>query len=267
METIQKKTWHDVKIEGRYRLLYKVGNSQGAAAFGGYHLPVYPNPFTGQKTFLKNADGKPLNGYMIDRTAKVYHPDDDINIKYLISWLICHPEVRLEGIKNVDETILKKKITSTKITLICMDGNEMDKFEEEDYIDKLIGVLSLDLGTNAVSLAKLRHVLAYLDMTYREPRFEGKAEKSALRSRLKTFVRGSYENAKSVNNALENIDLAQSIYEFKEMVRTKVIEMENGVYKYNKAPLGTAFDTVNVFFQNHPEVKAEVQSKLYNIIK
>ena len=116
-ETIKKQTWHDLPIKGRYRLKYKVGNSQGPSAFGGYHLPVYANPFTGQKTYLKNADGKPLNGYMIDKVAKVFHPDDDINEKYLISWMICHPEVKLEGFKDVPKEIMSKKIDSSKFLL------------------------------------------------------------------------------------------------------------------------------------------------------
>lgn len=263
METTTKKqTWHDLEIKGNYRLIYKVGNSQGPSAFGGFHLPIYANPFTGQKTFLKNADGKPMNGYMIDKIAKMLHPDNDINQKYLVSWLICHPEVKLEGFKDVAPKILEKK-KSSKITLICLDVNELDKFQEEDYIDKTIGVLSLDIGTHSVSLLKLRYIMAYLGLPYREPRYEEKGEKSALRSKLKSFVRSSYENAQAVNEAIDKIEDAQNIFEFKELIRTKTITLENGVYQFNRAPIGTDFSGVNSFFENHPEVKTEVLSKLY----
>lgn len=263
METVTKqKTWHDIEIKGRWRLIYKVGNSQGPSAFGGYHLPVYPNPFTGQKTFLKNADGRPLNGYLIDRIMKIYHPENDVNENYLINWLICHPEVKIEGIKDVDPKILAKKKAS-KITLVCLDVNELDKFEEEDYQDKLIGLLSLDLGKNMISLIKLRYIMAYIGIAYREPRFEEKGEKSALRSKLKSYVRSSYENAQAVNDAIDNIDMAQNVYEFKELVRTKILVLSNGVYKFQNATVGTNFDTVSSFFENHPEVKTEALSKLY----
>jgi len=263
METTTKKqTWHDFDIKGNYRLVYKVGNSQGPSAFGGYHLPVYANPFTGQKTFLKNADGKPMNGHMIDKIATKLHPDNDVNQKYLVSWLICHPEVNLEGFKDVPQKILDKKKTS-KITLICLDVNELDKFQDEEYIDKTIGQLSLDFGTHSISLIKLRYIMAYLDLAYREPRYEEKGEKSALRSKLKSYVRSSYENATNVNQAIEKIEDAQNVYEFKELVRTKTITLENGVYKFNRAPLGTNFDGVNAFFENHPEVRTEALAKLY----
>ena len=46
---------------------------------------------------------------MIDRTLKVFEPEEDENQKLLISWLICHPEVIIEGVKDLDEEILKKK--------------------------------------------------------------------------------------------------------------------------------------------------------------
>jgi hypothetical protein len=263
VETMKSKpTWHNVPIKGNWRLIYKVGNSQGSSAFGGYHLPVYPNPFTSQKTYLKNADDKALNGYLIDKVAKMLKPDEDVNEKHLVSWLICHPEVKLKGINDVDQEILSKK-RSSKITLECLDINEMDKFQEEDYIDKLIGLLTLDFGKNALSILKIRYVMAYLGMTYREPRYEGNVEKSALRSRLKSFAKSSYENAELVNGAITDMDDAQNMYEFKELVRLKILNMINGVYKFQNAPIGSDYASVNAFFSNHPEVKTEVLARLY----
>lgn len=263
IEVKPKATWHDIEIKGRWRLIYAVGNSQGPSAFGGYHLSVYPNPFTGQQTYLKNVDGKALNGYLIDKIAKVHKPDEDPNTKYLISWLIAHPEVNLEGIKDVPEEILKRKLNG-KITLIALDQDQANKFEEEDYQDKLVGLLSLDHGKNAVGIEKLRHILAYLNMTYFDSRYEGEAEKKALRSKLKSYVRDSYKNAQEVNKAIDDIKEAQSVYEFKEMVRLRILDFNNNMFKFNSAPLGSSYDTVRLFFENHPEIKAEALSKLYS---
>jgi hypothetical protein len=264
METLKElkknKTWHNVPLKGRWRLVYKVTNSQGPSAFGGYHLPVYPNPFTGQKTFLKNADEKALNGYLIDKIAKVLKPEENINEEYLVSWLICHPEVNLEGIKDLDPKILETKRAS-KITLMCLEIDELGKYEEEDYIDKVIGLLTLEGGAKAIGLSRIRYILAYLGQSYREPRYEGSAEKSALRSRLKNFARSSYKNAEDVNRAIANIDEGKNLYHFKEFVRLKTINMVNGIYKFNNAPLGTDFASVNATFNNHPEIKNEILMK------
>lgn len=261
----RQKTWHEHDIKGRYRLLYKVTNSQGI--FGGFHLPVYANPFTKQKTFLKNADGLALNGHLIDRPSKMLDPDLDPNIKYLVSWLICHPQVRLEGFpkEDIDEKILSTKKGNTKVKLVCMDHQESAKFEQEDFQDKLIGILSLDLGKNMISLAKSRYLLAYLNMPYRDPRFADSeiSERRALRSKLKTHVRASYENAVMVQEAIDNLEEAQRIYEFKELVRLKILNLVNGLYKFQNATLGTSYDSVNAFFENHPEVRAEALSILY----
>lgn len=262
METTRQRTWHDVEIKGKWRLEYTVGNSQGSAAFGGYHLPIYPNPFTGQKTFLKNVDNKAIKGYLIDKINTPFNPDTDGNHKYLISWLICHPEVRVEGVNDLPQEILSKK-KGSKIRLVYLDFEELNKFEEEDYIDKLIGLLSLDLGKNMISLAKLRYILAYLDLPYREPRYEVTAEKKALRSKLKSWVRKSHANAKAVNSAIENMDDAQNAYEFKELIREKILTPHFGVYKFRQTPIGGSLEAVTTFFNAHPEVKTEALTLLH----
>jgi len=262
------KVWHDVQIKGQWRLVYRVDNSQGVTAFGGYQLPIYANPFTGEKTYLRDVDRRALTGYMIDRIVKVLNPDESENDRLLISWLICHPEVTVMNVKGLDPIILKKKI-SDKITLVNLDFEEADKLDEEDYIDKLIGLLSLDNGTKAIGLVKLRYIMAHCGLSYREPRFEqdGEAEKKALRSRLKNYARKSIENAREINDVLSHMNDAQDTYEFKEMVRLKVLEFVNGVYKIGGVPAGTSQETVTVFFTNHPEVKTEALSQLYRKLK
>lgn len=259
----EPKRWHNVEIKGQWLLTYTVKNSQGATAFGGYQLSPYANPFTGEKTFLRNVDRQAFTGYMIDRLVKRLDPSNNENDRLVISWLICHPEVEVVGVKNLDKVILAKK-AATSIKLTYSDYQEVDRLEEEDYIDKLVGVISFDAGKNALSTSKLRYILAYLNMTYRDPRFEDESsEKKALRSRLKSYARKSMECAKEIYRAIDNINDAQDVYEFKEMVRTKVLTMEHSIYKFRRTPIGSNFETVNVFFQNHPEVKTEACSELY----
>lgn len=263
METQTQKTWHDVDIKGKWVLTYKVGNSQGPEAFGGYHLPVYPNPFTGQTTYLRNVDKKALNGYLIDKLAKPFDPEENPNQKLLISWLICHPEVKLKGVKNIDETILKKKITS-KITLEWINSNVMEELDQEYYQDKLIGTISADSNKGGLSLMKMRYVLAFLNLPYRDLRFakDYSAEKKSLRSKLSSTIRNSYDSAKRVGHAIDNMDSAEKAYIFKEIVRTKVIELKHGIYYYNDTPVGGNQVAVIEFMENHPELKAEIISKI-----
>jgi len=256
------KQWHTVEIKGNWKLTYRVGNSQGASAFGGYHLGIFANPYNGQKTFLRNVDNQSLQGLMVDKLVRTLHPDKNENEKLLISWLICHPEVTVVGVPNLDQKILNKK-TKGKLTLTYVDFEELGKLDEDDYIDKLIGLLSLDKGTNALSLSKIRYVMAYLNMPYRDGRYDAITEKKSLRSKLKTFARSGISSAKLVNKAIGDLGLAQDTYEFKELVRLRVLVFTVGIYRFNNTPIGGDMASVFTFFDSHPEVKTEALTLLY----
>lgn len=262
MDTILKKTWHDVKIRGVWKLVYIVGNSQGPSAFGGKHLPTYPNPFTGQKTYLRNVDDMTLTGHMVDKVIRLLHPEENENERLLISWLICHPDVIVEGVKDLDEKIIRAK-RDNKVKLICITDNELEEFDNQDFIDKIIGRISLENGKGSIGIDRLRYVLAYLNMAYTDPRFEGVAEKKSLRSKLKNYVRKDLANAKQVSDALENINVAQDLYEFKEMVRLHILKVTGGVFRFNGIPLGSNADSVLSFLMANVDVKTEILAQLY----
>jgi hypothetical protein len=268
MEAIQQeqKTWHSVAINGKWKLDYKVSNPMGPTAFGGKHLSAYPNPFTRQKTYLKGVNGEPLSGLMIDKITRKLFPDNNPEDLNLIHWLLCHPEVKIKGVKDLDQKIIDSK-GSTKITLTCLDYVEMNEIDEEDFVDRINGRLSLDGGKESIGLEKIRYVLARLGQSYREVRFEGAAEKKFLRSKLKSYVRKSYDNAKNVEKAINDLENSKDYFEFKEMVKHGILVLNNGLYKYNDTPLGGSFDAVKLSFTNSPEVKMELTRQLYLIIK
>ena len=266
METIEKKKWHSVDIVGKWKLMYTVRNSQGSTAFGGKHLGSFKNPYTGEKTYLRNVDNQTLRGMMIDKLVMNLKPDEDENDKLKISWMICHPEVIVRGVPNLDEEILKKK-TGRKIELICLDYVEIEKIDEDDYIDRLLGRLSLEGGPQAIGLEKIKFIMAALGMNYNIPRSTAQIEKKTLRSKLKAFSRKSIANSKLVNQAIEEMDESREHYLFKEMVRMRVLELSNGVYKFNNVPVGSSFERSQEFFNNHPEVKTEAIERLANLKK
>ena len=266
--TKTKPQWHDVIIAGKWRLNYKVRNSQGPQAFGGFHLPNYASPFDHTYVRLRNVNFQALGGYMIDSISKNFKPDDNPNQKLLISWMICHPFVNIEGVRDLDPAILKAKENNDgKITLTCLDYVEIIELDEEDYIDRIIGNLSQDKGIHAIGIKRLKYIMAQLNLPYSIPRFEADVERKALRSKLKSFVRKSIDNAKLVNSIINNIGIAKSQYEFKEMARLKLITYDNGLYKFNNVPLGESFETVELFFENHPEVRTAAVNKLYKILE
>lgn len=270
METLQsrtKKKWHNIDIQGNWILTYTVRNNMGAQAFGGVHIGTYKSPFDGSKVYRRSVDNKPLMGFMMDKLSIKLDPDNNEDHKLLISFLICSPEVQLEGFKKgtIDPIILKSK-TGTKITLTCKDYVEFEEIEEEDYIDKIIGRLSLDNGKYSIGIDRLREILAYLNMSYRDNRFKGESEKKALRSKLKTWTRKSYENAKKVQLAIDSTEEAKGRFQFKEMLKHNVIVDFGGSYKYNNIALGSSYESVSAFFDNHPEVKTEAIQELYSII-
>jgi len=267
MEVAQKqKVWHNVEITGRWLLTYEIKNNQGPMAFGGKHLSPYPNPYTQQKTWRKSVNGTALNGLMMDRLSKIYLPDEYPQDKLDVNWLIMHPEVKVEGVKDLDPKIVSAK-TGMQITLKCLDYVVMQDIEDEDFIDRVIGRLTLDGGTQAIGLEKLRYVLAALGQSYYDNRYEGAAEKKMLRSKLKTWTRKSIENARLVQEAIDSMDESQDNYYFKEMLRFKVLVPSNGVYKFQNTPIGANESAVNAFFSNHPDTKAAAMEALMKLLK
>ncbi len=262
----EKKVWHSVNITGNWKLDYRVDNNMGPTAFGGKHIGIYQNPFNMTKTYLKGVNGEALSGYIINKITQRLYPDKNPDEYNLISWLICHPEIVIKGVKNLDQQILDSK-TGNKITLTCLDYVEIQEIDKEDFIDRINGRLSLDGGPKAIGLEKIRYVLAQLGLSYMEARFEGKGEKKFLRSKLKTFVRKSYANAKRADKAINDIQGSKDYFEFKEMIRLKILVLSNGLYKFNETPIGATYDSVRVFYENHPEVEMETTKQLYALIK
>lgn len=261
MSTQTKKQWHDIDIKGRWKIIYKYGNSNGPEAFGGKHLGTYKSPFDGTKVYRRSVDDKALNGFMIDKLAISLNPDTNRDHLYLISWLICHPEVLVEGVPKLNKKIIDSK-EGRKVVLKCVDYVEMAEIDEDDYIDKIIGRLVQDTGVNSIGLDRLRHVLAGLNMAYVDTRFTGDAEKKALRSKLKTFTRSNIENAKKVSSAITHLDESKNRFLFKEMLKHNVLDDFGGLYKFNNVPVGTSYEKVLEFFNDNPEVKAEILQEL-----
>lgn len=252
-----ERKWHDIDIRGKWKLIYKVSNTIGPEAFGGKHLGTYGSPFDGSKVFRRSVDDTRLMGYMVDKLAIDFDPDNNLDHKYIINFLICHPEVNIEGVENVHPKILAAK-ESNKLTLKCLDYIAEKELDNEDYIDKIIGRLSLDGGKNSIGIDNLRNILAALNMSYRDSRFTGDTEKKALRSKLKTFTRKSFDNAKLVQKAIDNLEGSKDRFRFKEMLKHHVIEDIGGQFKFNNVPLGSSYERVQSFMSDHPEIKSEM---------
>lgn len=255
MESTTKRQWHNVDIQGRWLLTYKVSNTLGVDAFGGKHLGLYESPFDGTTVYRRSVNDKPLNGFMMDKLGIQLYPDESLDHKYLINWLICHPEVLLEGVKDVPERVLKAK-TGNKITLKCLDTFDLEKLDDEDFVDKVIGNIM------EINIEKLRWILAAVDQPYVDSRFTGIPEKKALRSKLKSYTRTSIENAKAVKKAIEDLDTSKEYWLFKEMLKFKVLSEVGGQYKFNNVGVGSTYDRVQSFWMNNPEVKAEALALL-----
>jgi hypothetical protein len=263
-----KRQWHDIKIEGKFKIVYTPTGPHGQQGFGGIHIPSYPSPFDGKNTMLRTIDDKPANGFILDSIEKVYTPDSSIEDKYKVSWLICHPGIKLDGFKKgqVDQKILDKK-KGGKITLIAMDQKEFADMDEDDYIDRLVGKISMDAGSAVMGIDKIRVILAALNIRHRDPRYKGVQERKVLRTKLKKYVRSSYKNAQQVNKILKDIEGNTDAYNFKEMVNQGIITYDNSVYKYINTILGRHEDQVILFLNTNVEVKTEMVAKMKENLK
>jgi hypothetical protein len=272
METQEKEktVLSEGVIKGRWKLSYSLVNNNGIAGFSGRMIGPYRDPFTGKQRFLYNANGDRLLGFSIEKVEMDFNPEFNPDDRLAIDWLVGHPEV---GVTNdqvrLNKQYLSRKISNPRIKLINLDHQDIRELVEEDFVDKLIGLISLDNGKNALGIEKLRFVLSKLNLSYREEKLinDPTIEKQKLRQRLKTYTRASYEHAKEVGKIMEDLNGAQFVYEIKEMERLKIIKKSNATYMYEGNPLATSYEGLRLYFENQPEFYAELSGKLYEALK
>ncbi len=256
-------------IDGIWQLKYTLVNDLGVEGFSGRMLGDYPDAITLKERCLVNVNGQRLAGYMIEKQVTNLDSRNPSH-RLIIDFLVGHPLVGvLQEQTKADSRYFERKDKNPRITLVNLDHQSVVDLVEEDYIDKLIGKIADDSGKGAFSLEKLRFILSALHLDYRDERLITKPEIeiSKLRSKLKNHVRSSYDNAKEVNRILDNIENAKYTYEIKEMVRTGIVSVSDGMYRYNGNGLGISFDSIIGFFKNDPEFYAELSSQLYKKLK
>jgi len=257
------------KYVGVWKLTYKPINTLGADAFGGLTLGVYKNPKTLQDLPRMNPNGLALSYLMISKLNTLLHPDEDAQDRLDVEWLIHHPEVIVEGYTDLPEVYKKAKRSNAQLTLTALDFQEQTEIEEEDFIDKLISKIVVDKGPQALSMKKIKYILAELDKAYIDTRFISNpaVEKKALKSSLKTYVKKSYDNAKKVSAILDHIETAKTTYELKEMIRLRIITESNGMFKYQNIPLGVSIIGVISAWEKEPELKMSMIRELNSKLK
>lgn len=255
-------------IRGRWQLTYKLTNSLGPEGFSGRNLASYPDPVTQKERFLIDANGRPTNGYWIDKQKIIFDPSNNRTHRLQLDFLMGHPLVGLQrkhiGQSNIDSSYFAGKEDNPKITLVNLDYEVVSDLKEEDYIDKLVGRISQDTGANSINLDKLRWISSYFGMNYRYDEVSGDPgiEKQKLKRSLKKFVRSSYSNAEKLNALLEDLTNAKYEYEIKEMLRLGILHIRNGMYMYNGNGLGVSKESVISLFLNDPELYAALNAQL-----
>lgn len=271
METMEVKTvQNDGLIKGKWQLTYKLVNQLGKDGFSGKLISSYTDPFNGRGRHLLDPDGQFMPGYFMDRTERILNPESNPWHTTLIDWLLGHPEV---GINNnqvkLDEKYITKKISNPRFKLINLDHQDVTDLDEEDYIDKLIGRLTLEGGPQAISLEKFRFILAKLGLPYRLEKHISvpKIEKQKLRKKLKDHARESKNNSEEINKILDNLQEAQFQYEIKELQRLEIITNNNGMFMCKGNPLGISTESIIKYFINTPDFYAALKEELYTALK
>jgi hypothetical protein len=256
-------------LTGNWKLTYKLTNRSGVEAFGGRLISSYTDPVTGEGRHLIDPDGRFLPGYFIQHVETIFRPENHVKDRIIIDWLVGHPEV---GVDNdhckLPKGYIKKKNSNPRITLENLDYQSVVDLEEEDYIDKLIGIISLDTGKSAISIEKLRWINNALNLKYRDAKFinNKKIEKQKLRKILKDFVRSSYQKASEFKALLDNLSKAKMNYEIDEMLRLDIISISNGMYFFDQAAIGVSKESVMQRFDNGPDYYAHLLKLLYDQI-
>lgn len=274
MNTEERKLPRTVKdknlLSGHWRLKYKLVNRMGKEGFSGVMLSSYTDTVTGAPRHLYNEHGVRLPGYLVEHQVNTFKPDEVPQDRNVIDWLIGHPKVKIEARQaGLDASFTAKKLSNPRFELVNLDFEAIEDLEDEDFVDKVIGQISLDKGTNALGLDKLKFILSALNMQYNDLKYinDSRVEKQKLRKKLKDFTRKSKSNAEKVLRIIENLQNAKYEYEIKEMTRMEIIYISNGMYKYEGNPLGTTIGSVMKYFNNNPDFYAELAANLYSKLK
>lgn len=264
-EKEQKKILSTGRINGTWQLTYSLINDLGIDGFSGRMLSSYIDPLTGRERFLVNLDGRRELGFWIDKQQMNLFPTNNPWHARVIDWLVGHPEVGIEVAQTeLAAQYMSRKSSNPRIKLLNLDHQDIEYLEEEDFVDKLVGTISMDTGQKAISLEKLRWVLAKMNYEYRNAKYinNPKIEKQKLRQTLKKFIRSSYENAQKVDAILEKLEEAKFAYEIKEMLRVAVMTNSGGMFMFQGNPLGTSFESLVAYFNNNPELYADLLGQL-----
>lgn len=253
---------------GMWKLTYTLQNSQGVAAFSGKHITSYADAITGKERILFDINGEYMTGFMMDTTLKTIDPATNPWNVTLLDWLIGHPEVGVEGIKIDQLDYVRVKNSNPRFKLVNLNEQEVEAIDDNDEIDRMIGRL-VAVGPKAISLAKVRHVLAALNKPYMEHKHISKpsTEKKVLMNIIKNHVRTGKDEARQIGIILDNLEDAQWSYELRELMRYGMIAKTNGSFKYNDIPLGIEPQSViNWFKQNHDTWDA-LQAQLHERLR
>jgi len=257
-------------LTGMWRLKYVLVNRMGLGGFSGRMLTVYTDPLTGASRWLYDLNGQKQNGYMIEKQVTIFDPENDMQHRNELDWLIGHPDVWVEQDQTkLHDRYMQKKNENSRIKLVNLDHQAIENLDEEDYIDKLVGRIVAEGGKEAIGIKKLRFILAKLNFEYYDAKYitNPAIEKAKLRKRLKDFVRRGMKEANKVQDIIDNLQDAQFEYEIKEMVRHEVLHISNGMYKYESVPIGIATESVIKYFLNNPDFYAEVTKALYDKLR
>ncbi len=266
IQTVKKRE----DLLGIWRLKYKLTNRMGPGGFTVRSIDSYTDPLTGKPRHLYNDNGQQQQGYIIEKQTTMFEPRTNRQHAHIVDFLLGHPGVFVEREHaNLDAAYVKAKNSNPRITLTNLSYQDLSEIKDEDYIDKLVGIITLDIGTHAISITKLRFILAKLNLKYRDDQHfrNEKAEKPKLRKRLKDYVRIKKENAEEVNLILENLTNAQYEYEIKEMIRLGIVNNEGGTHRYEGVSLGVSISSVITYFTNNVDFYGEVSEILYSKLK
>ncbi len=266
LSTVKKKE----NLLGVWRLTYKLTNRMGPQGFTGRLISSYSDPLTGKDRHYYNESGVKQPGYFITRQTTILEPRTNRQHAHIVDFLLGHPKVFVEREHaDINEAYVQKKQSNPRLSLVNLDYQEVGNIMNEDYIDKLIGQISLDKGPQAIGLAKLRFILAKLNLKYRDDKYvnDKKVEKPKLRQRLKAFVRKGIDNAEIVYGILENLTNAQYEYEIKECIRLQILTNHGGVFRYKEVSLGVTLESVISYFINNVDLYGEVTNELYKQLK
>ena len=250
-----------IPLHGKFKLSLKRDPNKFHMASIESFIPV--GKTINDRVYFYNENGR-VNFILLDKMNVFFNPDQNEVDAMNITSLIQHPNVRLEGMSDVEHMALaEKKIKkeNPEYTLVNLDKQIMD--ENNDNVDMIEIQYLIVNRKNPLSKKKLMYITSALNLSIKSQIQDEERYIVHLQNQLIRHLKGSEIDREKFRKYYENIAEAELLYFINEFITLGIIKDFGGMYKIEDRPVGMSVSDIKNWYASNEDMyekhKLEVQ--------